>query len=98
MSKPVTNLIVALVLMLPSIMLNGWVASIIWGWYVVSTMGLPTVPIPVWIGVSFIIGLYRNPTEPDKNKQIDTAEIVGRMIGGPLAILGFTWLLKLILL
>lgn len=38
------------------ITLNGWVLSILWGWFAVPTFGLPTLSIPAAVGTALTVG------------------------------------------
>lgn len=39
--------------------LKGWAMSVVWGWFIVPTFGLPALSIPQAIGISIFAGLIR---------------------------------------
>ena len=45
--------------------INGWAFSVLWGWFVASTFGLPTLTIPVAIGLALTIGFLLPMTDSD---------------------------------
>ncbi len=52
----VLGLVVAGVLLAAlSAVVNGWVLSILWGWFMVPTFGLPALSIPAAIGVALVV-------------------------------------------
>lgn len=38
-----------------SVVLNGYVLSVLWGWFIVPVFGLPALTIPVAIGIALVI-------------------------------------------
>lgn len=63
------TLIVALIITVSSIV-NGYVFSILWGWFVVPTFGLAPLSIPAAIGlamcVSYLTYDYNDAKDPDR--------------------------------
>jgi hypothetical protein len=51
---------------------NGFVLSIMWGWFVVP-LGLPTITVPNAIGLALIVDLVRPYRKPDDHKAGDKA-------------------------
>jgi len=43
-----------------AVILNGWVLSILWGWFIVPTFNAPTLGIAPAIGVAMVIGFLTN--------------------------------------
>ena len=37
------------------VLLNGWVLSVLWGWFAVPVFGLPALSIPAALGVQVIV-------------------------------------------
>lgn len=44
-------ILIGLVIILPALAIQGWVASILWGWFMVPFFKLPALSIPVAIGM-----------------------------------------------
>ena len=42
-------------IIVPALILDGWVISILWGWFAVETFSLPTLTIVQCIGVAFLL-------------------------------------------
>lgn len=77
--------------------LRGWVLSIMWNWFVVSTFGLPALSIAAAIGVSLVVGLMTYQyiyTEDDRSDSSKIAAGLGVNIGGPLVVLLMGWIVK----
>ena len=72
--------------------LRGWVLSIMWGWFIVTTFNAP--PIGVWaaIGIAFCVGMFvPNRAKTDEDQEWYTsviAEVLGTLIA-----LGIGWLI-----
>lgn len=83
--------------------LNGWVLSVMWGWFVVPLFNLPPLTIPYAIGMSFVISMFKSKKykidEEDKDKGntylILRATLID--ISTPLAALFSGWLVTLFL-
>lgn len=81
--------------------LDGWVLSILWGWFAVPTFGLPALSIPTAIGLRVILG-YLTPMPGNHNQKDDKphgermAEAVLTVLMKPLIGLFFGWLVKVI--
>ena len=37
--------------------LEGWALTVLWGWFIVPTFGLPSLRIPYAIGLSLVVGM-----------------------------------------
>lgn len=89
-------------LMIISTIYNGWVLSILWKWFVVSTFGLPALGIAQGIGLSLTVGfLTKNhkPTEAESKKSFAenfTEGITTALIYPSLALL-FGWIYQMFL-
>jgi hypothetical protein len=53
--KPALLFAACLALMLIGVLLNGWVLSLLWGWFLVPTLGLPSLSILQSIGIALAI-------------------------------------------
>ena len=55
-----------------SAILNGWVLSILWGWFIVPHFGLPALSIPVAIGIALVVSMLapyvHNKYDEDNDK------------------------------
>lgn len=84
----------AIIIGLIGIVLRGWVLSVLWKWFIVSTFGLQPLSIVQAIGVSLILSYLLNIYHPPKN--LKTLEGVSEMIAEallvPFFILGFGWI------
>ena len=82
-----------------SIILNGWVLSILWSWFIVSLFGLPLLSIPTAVGIAIIVRLitYQYNDLDLKGKSI--GEWIGCAIShsifGPLLVLFIGWIVTL---
>ena len=79
--------------------LNGWVLSVVWLWFVVP-FGAPTLTIPQAIGISLVAALLthqenKNDNDDDFTEAIIKAVIVA--IASPLMTIGFAYIVKLFL-
>lgn len=55
---------------------SGYVLSILWGWFIVPTFGLPMLSIPAAIGVALIAGFLTkqiSATKSDWSQAVSTA-------------------------
>ena len=86
-------------MIIPSVMWSGYVLSIMWGWFIVPTFGLPSLQVGVAIDISGIIS-FIVPTSDYKKKEEDEGigEIVLggviRAVGKPAIFLLFGWIVK----
>lgn len=52
--------------------LNGWVLSVLWAWFLVPSFGLPALKIPAAIGIATVVGMltsqyiHNNESEEDE--------------------------------
>jgi hypothetical protein len=47
--------ILGLLLVIPSIIIHGWVITLLWKWFVVYQFELPEITIPTGIGLSLLV-------------------------------------------
>ena len=87
-------------MIIPSVMWSGYVLSIMWGWFIVPTFGLPPLQIEVAIGISGIVS-FIVPTSDCERKEIDDDGIghtvltgVLKAFGKPAIFLLFGWIVK----
>jgi len=59
-------LLVAILCVAPMAILQGWVMSVLWRWFIVPTFGLGEISIPVAIGITLFVSVVRPPHTPGK--------------------------------
>lgn len=74
---------------------SGFVLSILWGWFIASTFGLPALTIPLAMGIMLVIGYatkqvdFNNQDREDYQKRVNVVMIVK-----PLAALAVGYVIK----
>lgn len=76
--------------------LNGWVTSILWGWFIVP-LGAPTIGIANAIGLALFVGLFVNrqviaPTEGETDTNKSVVKVVLAVLF-PFIALGIGWII-----
>jgi hypothetical protein len=77
--------------------LNGWVLSILWGWFFVPTLGLPDITIVQAIGIALVVGYltYQDidtmPEDKSWQEKLGEAMILSIIRSG--IVLFFGWIL-----
>jgi len=79
---------------------NGWALSILWRWFVVSTLNLPSLSIPAAIGIAIIAGYLTEKgyeDEDSKNRSEGDRQVYVVMslvyaFARPLVSLGVGWI------
>jgi len=82
-----------------SVILYGWVFSILWSWFIVPLFSLPVLSVPEAIGIAMIIKMityqYQDPSIGNKS----IIELIGNLIGiaiiAPFIILFTGWIVTL---
>jgi len=95
-------LVVVVIIPLNSV-LNGWVLTKLWAWFMVPTFGLPELGIVPAIGLSMIIGYLTQHATSSKSSDEDKykssgqriAEAIGKAIFVPLFYLFIGWIVSL---
>lgn len=59
-----------------SSILNGWVLSILWGWFLVPIFGLPPLSIPQAIGVYLVVGFLTKQMDTTKDEYLDRSKMI----------------------
>jgi len=84
---------------LVNLMLQGYVLSTLWGWFLVKPLGLPALEVVPAIGLTLIVSLLvARFREPKKDKQEDLARNFQILLFGfiyPLMVFGTGWLVNL---
>jgi len=90
--------IAILFLAVPAAMWRGYVLSVIWSWFIVTTFGLPELTIVQAIGLSIVVGYFKMSYNTKKEQNEERTDIFARFIGhaffAPLFVLGFAWIVK----
>ena len=87
----------ALVLIPVTSILNGWVLTKLWGWFVVPVFGLPALSIAPAIGLSIIVGyltIHANKSN-DSSSNDGVGLALFKAISTPLLYLFFGWIVSL---
>lgn len=92
-SLVITAVILSAILIAGVIVANGWALATLWGWFIVPTFGLPSLSIPVAIGICLIVGfLTHQPVQSSKPKQ-GRAILAGRLFE-PFVVVALGWVVK----
>lgn len=78
--------------------LNGYVISIIWGWFIVPKFGLPSLTIAEAVSVVLVVRAIANQvskTSNTANFEDWLSDFIAYSIVGPFMILGFAWIVLL---
>jgi len=91
------GLIALFVIVIPaSIIMKGWVLSIMWQWFVVPFFHLPELTIAYAVGISMVISLFKDKSSVSQNNEKSlSAKIISAFICTfilPLLSLGFGWI------
>jgi len=72
----------------PLVILQGWVLSVMWGWFVAPTFGIAELSVPVGIGICFIASFLtrQTPNNTGKTDMEKVSEFVGFIVS-PLFVL-----------
>ena len=97
--KYVLMFIGAIVVLILSSIWYGYVLSVMWGWFIVHAFHVSSISVPLAIGLSSVVGMFRS--YPDTNKKSDKSpsEVFTRAIAysffGPLFVLLFGYIIHL---
>jgi hypothetical protein len=81
-----------------SAVMNGWALSVMWGWFVVPTFGVPPLSIPAAIGFSMVVGMLTRQTSTNSSEKETTVSQVGVVayaIVGPILVVCMGYVVKL---
>jgi hypothetical protein len=81
------------VLIVLSVLVNGWVAAVLWGWFVVPLFGLPAINIAQACGVGMTINMLTGQKSTQKTD--DWASVMATAFFVPLLLLGVGWIVHL---
>jgi len=84
------------VLVVVSAIFNGYVLSLLWGWFVVPVFSLPKLPVTSAIGLSLVVGYLTHQVPEEKTRPF--GEMMSRAIAlaalKPSLALLFGWILR----
>jgi hypothetical protein len=92
--------ILGLLIIIPlNAVLEGWVLTTLWGWFVVPTFDLPQLTVVPAIGLCLIVNFLVQIPPKEKKKDEDTATLVGQLVAKaifmPLFFLFLGWIVNL---
>jgi len=77
-------------------LMNGWVLSILWGWFVVPVFGISQISVLQAIGLTAIINMLKSSRAKENNKGRETSEVIVELFAitiiAPLISLFFGWI------
>ena len=75
---------------------NGLVLSILWGWFMVPTLGLPEIGIPQAIGISMVAGYITYQSGAENKSGGDSGEAIKKLVAlvllRPVVVLALGWI------
>ena len=88
------------ILVVLSYLINGYVLSMLWKWFIVTTFHLPVLNIPEAIGIAVVVGfltkqITSSGDSKEKSKSEKWTNIIGLIIGifvGPFITLLIGWI------
>lgn len=87
--------------LIPSTILNGWVTSTLWGWFIQPVFGLRPITLGEAIGLSLFVSLFRahrfNQSVKKDKRLEESLTMVAEIILNPFLVLAFGYVLHLIL-
>ena len=80
--------------------LNGYVLTILWGWFIIPTFHLPPLSIPAAIGIAMVASYLTHQYAPDvEEKERSTGEKILRtaltIVLRPVSVLGIGYIVHL---
>lgn len=101
------SITILLLIMASTAIVNGYVLSVLWGWFVVPALGLPPLTIPSAIGLAMVIGYLthqyspKDKIEPEdeeerkKQKKKELIDAISHIISRPISCLIVGWIVHL---
>jgi len=85
----------SLVALIVGALLNGWVLTKLWAWFVAPVFGVQTLTLIPAIGLSLVVAYLTHQQRKNNNKGKDTttliAENIGEIVVYPLFVLLVSW-------
>jgi hypothetical protein len=79
-------------LLVAGAMLNGWVLTMLWGWFVSPLFGLPPLSIPQAIGLCLVVSMMVGTSRASKDSDKDWTNLLAVGVGTPLLVLAMGWI------
>jgi hypothetical protein len=90
--------LILLVIIVPSTIINGWVISVLWGWFVTSVFaGAPRLGIAQAVGLSLVartMTWHPPNTTDDRSYWYKVGSAVGAAVVAPVLVLSVGWIVK----
>ena len=87
--------LVGLLLFVPTIILRGWVLSILWGWFITPALSVPVPSIPICLGLSLIGPMLVGTVSLNRSKEKLLVDTILTSVVVSLLSLGFGWIIHL---
>lgn len=79
-------------------MWKGYVLTVLWGWFVVPTFGLPVLSLVPAIGLAMVVSFLTHQSdaskEPDGDSSIRMAKALSHALVMPALVLGIGWVVR----
>lgn len=86
--------LLAIVLVFVTATLEGYVLSVLWGWFIVPVFAAPALRIPYAVGLALIVSMLTHKSKkPDDEPELPT--ILATALVVPPIFLGCGWIVKL---
>lgn len=84
--------IFAVLLAIPALLVDGWAAMTLWGWFVVPLFSLPPLTFAYAIGLSLTVGFFTHQFIPRDDS--DLGKSIAFMFCHPALAVGIGWVVK----
>ena len=89
------------VILVLSSVLNGFVLTILWKWFMIPVFSLPAINVPQAIGISMLISFLTHQQNGNKKEDKEQFELwvslLFNALLNPLLVLGIAWIVQLFL-
>lgn len=81
--KTIGLLTTTLLIMVYTVLMNGWALAKLWAWFIVPTFSAPPLSIPAAIGVSLVVSYLTFHAKTDDKDEEDWVDILirGALVG-----------------
>jgi len=86
---------ILLIVAILSFLLNGFVISMLWEWFIVSKFGLPSLSIPEGVGIMFVVWMLHTSSFRKRTEE-ETQLAASWLFVKPMVILMFGWFVHLL--
>lgn len=84
---------IILAIVVPFLLWSGWAVTILWGWFVAPTFGLPALTITQAAGICLLLGVMRARMAAPKDETTWGLKLFAMVFGPPIAV-GVGWVIK----